>query len=59
MWVDILELTKRYFRLKIAMEINFPEREQHLHLATNCLTCAIEEHRQEGSDVEDGTSSMK
>jgi len=45
-WVDIPKLVKRYFCLKITMETNFPEHEQHLHLATNCLTHAIEEHHQ-------------
>ena len=57
-WVDILELAKRYFRLWIATEVNFPERETHLSDATNCLTRAVNEHRQEGSEVEEGKSSL-
>jgi hypothetical protein len=56
-WVDILKLAKKYFRLWIAMECNFPEREKHFKDATDCLTRAIDKYQQEGSEVEDGTSS--
>jgi hypothetical protein len=57
-WVDILELAKKYFRLWIATTMNFPEREKYLNGATDCLTQAIDKHRQEGSKVEDGRSSL-
>jgi hypothetical protein len=56
-WVDILELAKRHFRLYVASEMNYPERDKHLWKATDCLETSINIHKKkEGVVVEEGMS---
>ena len=54
--MDVLELAKQKFRLYMATDCGFPERETHLHEASSCLTEALANHSEKGIEFDDGMS---
>lgn len=53
-WSDVLEKAKRKFRLFLATDIPFPNREDHFSKAEDFVSEAINDHQKRGGQLENG-----
>jgi hypothetical protein len=55
-WVEILQHAKKLFCVWLVTTCPWPERDEHLVNAEDCLTAAVKEYRKQGSTIKEGIS---